>query len=413
MDKEKIKKLGTLLSLYVAQSIPMSFFATVVPVIMRQEHYSLESIGLLQLIKLPWIIKFFWAPLVDNNCHSLKDYKKWIFYSEIFYALVILSCGFFSLQFDFITIVLLMVMAFIGSATQDIATDAFAIITLKKKERGIGNSIQSTGSFIGTLLGSGVLLIIYHYLGWQPLLIALAAFVLIALIPLYFYNPKKNKESSVSKKEISIKEIVYFFTQKGIAKRIITLILFYSGIIGILAMLKPFLVDLGYNTKEIGIMVGIFGTGIGCITAFISSWIIKRFDIKRSSFFVTMLMIVTSSYFFTIANLNTQTWMILIGIALLWGCYGLASVIIFTSSMNAVRKGREGTDFTLQIVLTHISSILMVIICSKIAGAFSYKALFAFEILMGFISICSIYFLYAYKKEKTRKLVAAIINKRN
>ncbi len=412
MNKEKFKKLSTLLSLYVAQAIPMSFFSTVVPVIMRQENYSLESIGLLQLIKLPWIIKFFWAPLVDNTSHSLKDYKKWIFYSEIFYAIIILSCGFFSLQFDFITIVLLMVMAFIGSATQDIATDAFAIITLKKKERGIGNSIQSTGSFIGTLLGSGVLLIIYHYLGWKSLLFSLAAFVIVALIPLYFYKPKIEKENSVAKKEISIKEIIYFFNQKGIGERVLILALFYSGIIGILAMLKPFLVDLGYTTKEIGIMVGIFGTGMGCVSAFTSSWIIKRFDIKRSSFFVTILMIATSSYFFTIVNFNTQIWMILIGIALLWSCYGIASVIVFTTSMNAVRKGREGTDFTLQIVITHISSIVMVILCSKIAGAFSYKSLFAFEMLMGFISLCTIYFIFSYNKQKKRKLIPLVNNKR-
>ncbi|MBE0653957.1 MAG: MFS transporter, partial [Bacteroidales bacterium] len=54
----ELKKYGTLLSLYLAQSIPMSFFSTVVPVIMRQENYSLESIGYLQLIKLPWILKF-------------------------------------------------------------------------------------------------------------------------------------------------------------------------------------------------------------------------------------------------------------------------------------------------------------------------------------------------------------------
>ena len=305
-----------------------------------------------------------------------------------------------------------MVMAFIGSATQDIATDAFAIITLKKKERGIGNSIQSTGSFIGTLLGSGVLLIIYHYLGWKSLLFSLAAFVIVALIPLYFYKPKIEKENSVAKKEISIKEIIYFFNQKGIGERILILALFYSGIIGILAMLKPFLVDLGYTTKEIGIMVGIFGTGMGCVSAFTSSWIIKRFDIKRSSFFVTILMIATSSYFFTIVNFNTQIWMILIGIALLWSCYGIASVIVFTTSMNAVRKGREGTDFTLQIVITHISSIVMVILCSKIAGAFSYKSLFAFEMLMGFISLCTIYFIFSYNKQKKRKLIPLVNNKR-
>jgi hypothetical protein len=84
MKKEEFNKYYTLLSLYLAQSIPMSFFSTVIPVIMRQEQYSLESIGYLQLIKLPWIFKFLWAPLVDKTCHSSHQYRKWILSSESF-----------------------------------------------------------------------------------------------------------------------------------------------------------------------------------------------------------------------------------------------------------------------------------------------------------------------------------------
>ncbi len=405
MEKEKVKKLGTLLSLYIAQSIPMSFFSTVVPVIMRQEHYSLESIGLLQLIKLPWIIKFFWAPLVDNSCKSINDYKKWIFFSEIFYAIVILSCAFFSLQFDFPIIIALMVLAFIGSATQDIATDAFAILTLNKKERALGNSIQSTGSFIGTLVGSGLMLIIYHYMGWKPLLFALSAFVVIAVLPIFFHKPTVFENNKVSKKNINLKELVSFFTQRGMWKRVIVLILFYSGIIGILAMLKPYLVDLGYNTKEIGFMVGVYGTGIGCITALVSSMIIKRFGLVKSAFIVTIMMILTASFFFTISQTTPLIWMILTGISLLWGSYGIASVVIFTSSMNLVREGCEGTDFTLQIVLTHLSSIIMVILSSKIAQSFSYQYMFGFEIILGCISLCTIYFIYVRQRKTKYKSI--------
>ncbi|TFH48248.1 MAG: MFS transporter, partial [Bacteroidia bacterium] len=58
MSEKNWPKFPTLFSLYIAQSIPMSFFSTVVPVIIRQENYSLESIGLMQLVKLPWIVKF-------------------------------------------------------------------------------------------------------------------------------------------------------------------------------------------------------------------------------------------------------------------------------------------------------------------------------------------------------------------
>ena len=113
-------KFPVLFSLYIAQSIPMSFFSTVIPVIMRQEKYSLESIGLLQLVKLPWIFKFLWAPLVDSNARSTKQIKSLIIFSELFYAVVILSIGLFDLQTDFKLIVILMVVAFTASATQEI-----------------------------------------------------------------------------------------------------------------------------------------------------------------------------------------------------------------------------------------------------------------------------------------------------
>ncbi|MBZ0243989.1 MAG: MFS transporter, partial [Bacteroidales bacterium] len=101
MKQANWPKFPVLFSLYIAQSVPMSFFSTVVPVIMRQENYSLESIGLLQLVKLPWILKFLWAPLVDNNASTMRQYKRWIYLSELFYALIILHIGFFSLQTDF------------------------------------------------------------------------------------------------------------------------------------------------------------------------------------------------------------------------------------------------------------------------------------------------------------------------
>ncbi len=90
MNEKNWHKFPLLFSLYIAQSIPMSFFSTVVPVIMRQENYSLSSIGLLQLIKLPWTLKFLWAPMVVNKARTPKDLKRLIFISEAFYALVIL-----------------------------------------------------------------------------------------------------------------------------------------------------------------------------------------------------------------------------------------------------------------------------------------------------------------------------------
>lgn len=395
-------KFPTLFSLYIAQSIPMSFFSTVVPVIMRQENYSLGSIGLMQLVKLPWIVKFLWAPLVDRTTESTRSLKRWIFLSEIFYAVVIIMTGMLSLQTDFKLIIVLMLAAFTASATQDIATDSYAIRLLSPDERGLGNSMQSAGSFIGTLFGTGVLLIAYHYFGWQALLSLLACFVIFALLPLLLYRKKVDKPHDAETR-VGWLDIVNFFRMPGIHKRVLVLVFYYSGIIGILSMLKPWMVDLGYSVKEIGFMSGIAGTSVATLSALAAGWIINKIGRKTSLFVFLAVTLFVSVYFWIIAAGIPSKAMIWAGICMLWGGYGLATVAIYTTSMDIVRKGREGTDFTLQIVITHLSSLIMAVLSGQIAGKAGYRNLFAIEVLLGIIALTAL--IYSNPKRNTNESV--------
>ncbi len=394
MKQKEGNKYFTLLTLYLAQSIPMSFFSTVVPVIMRMENYSLESIGYLQLIKLPWIVKFLWAPLVDGTSRNTKQYRRWILSSEIFYAVVIFSIGFLNLETSFTLIIALMVIAFTASATHDIATDAFAILILKEKERSMGNSMQSAGNFLGTLMGSGVLLVIYHYWGWKYLLFALAAFVLVAIVPVIFYPAREQKKPDKSGKSISPVEFIWFFKQKNITGHLLLLFFFYSGLIGILTMVKPYLVDLGFDVKEIGFISGIFGTACGALMTIPAGMLIRKIGVNRSVWIFPAFNLAAAVYFFILTFTNHQIFLIYIGIGLLWAAYAMSSVFVFTLSMKVVRNGREGTDFTLQIVLTHLSSLIIAVMSGKIADAINYRGLFAIEIGLGMLIFILLPFLF-------------------
>jgi predicted MFS family arabinose efflux permease len=379
-------KFPVLFSLYIAQSIPMSFFSTVIPVIMRQENYSLESIGLLQLVKLPWIFKFLWAPLIDNVSRSARRNRRTVIFSELFYAAVILSIALFDLQTDFRLIIALMIVAFIASATQDIAVDIFAIRILKPAERSIGNSMQSAGSFTGTLFGTGVLLIAYHYFGWTNLLMLLALFVIFAVVPMLVYRSPEPVEAD-PKTSISLAEIWRFFAEKGKHKRVLILVFYYSGIIGILTMLKPFLVDHGYNVKQIGLMSGIFGTSVAALSAFAGGWIVKKAG-RRLSMYMFMTVSLLAAIWFWVMSFSVPSLPALYGgIALLWGAYGLSTVAIYTTAMDIVRKGREGTDFTVQIVITHLSSLVIAVLSGKVADIVGYTRLFGIEIIFCLIAM--------------------------
>ncbi|MBR5298493.1 MAG: MFS transporter [Parabacteroides sp.] len=397
IQKEKTFNLATFFCLYIAQSIPMSFFSTVIPVMMRQENFSLSAIGLLQLIKLPWILKFFWSPIVDRHSISTNDYKRWILSSELIYAVLILAVSFLDFKTDFHTIVVLIILSFVASATQDIATDALAVLAFNRKDKSLVNSMQSMGSFGGSMIGSGVLLLLFKQIGWNHLLPCLAVFVLIALLPLFF---NKNIQIQPKKQEERAKktDIFYFFARKSIWKQIGFLFLYYSGIIGTLAMLRPWLVDLGYDIKEIGMMSGVVGTFIGFLSSFIGGMIIRQIGRHKARILFAIFVFFATLYFFGISYTIPTTPLLYGGIFLLWGSYGMATIVVYTTAMDCVRPGREGTDFTIQTVITHLSGMLMAILSGKIADLIGYHGLFLFETCIALTSL--IYIWVVFKQEK-------------
>ena len=397
--KPTTSKLVTFFCLYIAQSIPMSFFSTVIPVMMRQENFSLASIGLLQLIKLPWILKFLWSPLVDRNCVTVSHYKKWIFSSELIYAVLIFSVAFLDFKENFTTILVLVIISFVASATQDIATDALAVLSFSRKDKSLVNSMQSMGSFAGAMLGGGALLLLFKQIGWNSLLPCLAVFVIIALAPLLFNKEIAIKEKSPAQKAKRT-DFYYFFTQKGIWKQIIFLFLYYAGLIGILAMLKPYMVDLGYNMQEIGIMSGVAGTSVAFVSSFTGGFILRRIGRYRSRILFSVCILLATLYFMCLSYCTPTTLMLYIGIFLLWGSYGMATIVVYTTAMDCVREGREGTDFTIQTVITHLSGMCMAIVSGKIGDHAGYHGVFLFEVVLATTSL--LFILLFFKKEQTK-----------
>lgn len=395
MKQNSPHKLLTFFTLYIAQSIPMSLFSTLLPVLMRQDNFSLSTIGLLQLIKLPWVLKFLWAPMVDKRTSSLRTYKNWIFSSELVYAVLILLVAFLDLKTNFYLILFLVILSFIASATQDIATDALTALSFKRRDRSRGNSMQGMGSFAGSMVGGGLLLLLYKQTGWTTLLVSLSIFVILAILPLVRYRddafvPRKGRIP------ISMKDLFLFFKQKGIGKQLLFLILFYSGLIGILAMVKPYMVDLGYKTSQIGFMFGIFGSLSGCLGSYAGGHIIRWMGRFYARILFAGLIVMTTLLFYLISLITPSALMLYIAIFCLWISYGFSTVLVYTVAMNFVRPGREGTDFTLQTVITHLSSMIIAVCSGKIADCSGYSGLFLVEALLAICSL--IYILTCFRK---------------
>jgi MFS family permease len=398
-QNEKVLTLSTFFFLYIAQSIPMTFFSTAIQVMMRQADYSLAQIALLQVVKLPWILKFAWSPLVDRHCITLRDYKRVIFTSEGVYALLILLTGFLSIKTDLYLILALVFLSLIASATQDIATDALAARSQSRQDKSLVNSMQTMGSFGGTLIGSGVLLVVLHRYGWHVVLPCLCAFVVLAAIPL-----AANRKLSIAPKEVNERahpaDFLLFFARRTIWKQIGFLIIYYAGIIGTLSVLRPWLVDLGYSMTEIGVM-SMAGTGTAFAISFPIGLLVRRIGRHRARLGFAVFTLCTLIYFLSLSWSTPSTAALYAGVMLLWCSYSMSSVVVYTTAMDCVRPGREGTDFTVQTVITHFSGLLAALLSGRIGDVLGYHGLFAFEVMLAALSVVYILCFFRQKREAT------------
>lgn len=389
--------------LYIAQSIPSSFFATALQVMMREAHYSLATIGLLQLVKLPWVVKFLWSPMVDRHCLTGRDFVRFIVFSELVYAAFILLAGHINVAVNIYLVLLMVTLSLVASATQDIATDALAILMHGGKDKSMVNSMQSMGSFGGALIGSGVLLLVLNHYGWHVVTPCLGVFVLLMLIPMVSQRKHLDVVKKDERQRAKVTDFASFFAHRGIWRQIGFLLLYYASIIGILSMMRPWLVDLGYTMKQIGVMSGIVGTSVAFCASFGAGFLMRRIGIYRSRLLFAVFILATTCYFLWLSWIvQPSTAMLYVGIVLLWSSYGMATIVVYTSSMECVRSGREGTDFTVQTVLTHLSGIIMAALSGSVAQHMGYHGLFATEVLIALVSLVYIILFFSKKHATTR-----------
>jgi len=72
----------------------------------------------------------------------------------------------------------------------------------------------------------------------------------------------------------------------------------------------------------------------------------------------------------------------------------MTTVFVYTYLMERIREGREGTDFTLQIVLVHLGCLILAVLSGKLAHQFGYSGLFMVGIMVSLFLAIIIPFLY-------------------
>lgn len=394
MNNNKVINLSTFFCLYLARAIPATFLMTALQVTMRQHHIGLATIGLLSLTRLPWSLKFIWTPLIDRHCITVGDYKKLLISTELVFALAIIIVGFLDVSNNLMLIIALVLLSTFCASIQNVTNDTLAVNAFRHGDHSAVTSIKSMGRYVGRLLGGGFFIIILHQYGWHVVVPLLGFLAILLVLPIILDKHITIATDRKSTNPAGIKDLYRFFTRREAWPQIVFLMLFFIGFDGIMSMFKPWMVDMGYNMKEIGLYNGVIGTSVAFVMAAFAGWWVKRTGLKTAQRIVSAFAITVPAYFLFLTYVSPTLPLIMAGIVLMRATEASAAVTVYSTSMDYVRSGREGTDFTIQVVLVHISGSLITIIAGGIGQWLDYRGLCIIELVLSLVCVWYVFFKF-------------------
>lgn len=365
MSRTTVVRLGLLSSLYFAQGLPFGFFTQALPVMLRQQGFSLGEIGLTSLLALPWALKFLWAPAVDRyGLARLGQRRSWILPLQlasvaILVALAVSATG--SMRLVMTAVLLLNLVA----ATQDIATDALAVDMLAPAERGMANGLQVAGYRVGMIVGGGVLLILHERLGDQGAYLAMAALIAVATVPILVAREPRRPPPEGARPAT-----VHFLRRPGAVQILLLLAAYKTGDAFATAMLRPYLADAGFTLADIGWLLGTVGFVAGLLGALCGGALVNRTGRRSALLWFGLLQAATVGGYALLALGVPERGALYALCAAEHFAGGMATAALFTCMMDWCSREASATDYTVQ-----ASAVVIATGAASALAGFSAQAL--------------------------------------
>lgn len=334
--------------LYLAQGLPFGFFTQALPVLMREAGYSLTAISVVGLLFAPWGVKFLWAPWVDG----VGSRRRWVVASQLVAggaALLLAGTGGIDTPAWLFVGVAVVNLA---SATQDIATDGWAVRTLDVGDRGLANGLQVGAYRVGMVVGGGLLLLVFDRVGWAATFTVLGALVLLCALPvLLLMRPAPTDlADAVGDGTTARARLLGWWTRlrrPHVVAFLLGIAVFKVGDSMGSALVGPFLVDEGLDVGTIALLKGVLASATVLVGAAVGGWLAWRVG-RRATLLVGGTAQLVALVLLALAAAGPGGDALLVTAVLAESVLGgIGTVALFTVMMDAAEPSHAGTDYTL------------------------------------------------------------------
>ena len=424
--KVPLYSLGLLLSLYLAQGLPVGFMTQALPAILRLYGVSLTAIGGFGLLMAPWAFKFLWAPVVDRYySHNTGHSRSWILPTQGLTVLCVSLIAFFqpALLHQPVMLLLFFLVLFVMNAcaaTQDIATDALAVRIVGRDHRHWVNTMQVLGSRLGYIFGGGVILWLLDYWTWAGVFLALALLVALNTLPVLRYREPDWKQQWLDEWPDDRKAIAtqpahtglvqrwrnwrrwfaehfgYFWHNRELRLWLLVLVTYKvsDGIAN--GMVKPMMVDMGFKLSDIGLMASMLGAVASLLGAGIAALWMRYLSRTTALWLFNLFQTMGSLFYAWLAwrfeyQHQVSAWQVFSMNAVECMAAAMALVSMLTVVMDYARPQHAGSDFTFQVSIMAVIGGLGYLVSGAMADALGYTAHFALSGVVGVLLLIPVF----------------------
>lgn len=171
------KRMTAILLLGFASGLPLNLTGSTLQAWLASEGIDIKAIGIFSLVSFPYVLKMFWAPLLDRYLPPLLGRRRgWILIYQVALAIAIAIMGWNSpTKAPYLLGLVAIVVAFL-SASQDIVIDAYRVDVIPPPERALAAAATAFGYKSAAMFAGTFTLILADHLGWRT------AYGLVALV---------------------------------------------------------------------------------------------------------------------------------------------------------------------------------------------------------------------------------------
>ncbi len=311
------RRYWAILLLGFSSGLPVALVGGTLQAWMVTSHVDYALIGIFSLVGLPYTLKFLWAPLMDRYVPPFLGRRRgWIILAQLWVVLCLIAMAFCEPSQTPFLMGLLAFSVALGGASQDMVIDAYRTEALETLEYGQGSAISNLGYRLAMIFSGSIALILSDHLPWRWVYLLMAAVLGAGLLStLLAPEPTRQAIAPPDLHSAVIEPFREFFSRRRSAEILAFITLYKLDVVVALAMMTPFLMDLGFTRTEIGTVTKGFGIFATLAGTFVGGFWLSRLGIRRSLWIFGVLQGISGSCFYLLAHLGHHMTMMIVTIA--------------------------------------------------------------------------------------------------